>query len=168
MSTLIGRRRIIALDIRPRSFGFAIFEGPNELLDFGAKSFRGGENTVQVPPREKLADLLDDFKPDAAVQADHASQRSNRTSIITNALEQELAKRQISAISIARVAVRKVFAGHDRNKHEIGSALAQQFPALASKLPPKRRCWESEDYRMSIFDAAALGVAYFSRGEPTS
>ena len=39
----------------------------------------------------------------------------------------------------------------------------QQFPALASRLPPRRKCWQSEDYRMGIFDAAAVGVAYFVR-----
>jgi len=29
-------------------------------------------------------------------------------------------------------------------------------------LPPKRRPWQSEDYRMTIFDAAAVGIAYFA------
>ena len=37
------------------------------------------------------------------------------------------------------------------------------MPELAAKLPPKRKIWQSEDYRMSIFDAAAVGVAYFVR-----
>jgi len=39
----------------------------------------------------------------------------------------------------------------------------QQLPALSSKLPPKRKCWQSEDYQMGIFDAAAVGVAYVTR-----
>jgi len=29
---------------------------------------------------------------------------------------------------------------------------------LASRLPPKRRPWMSEDYRMDIFDAVALAL----------
>ena len=37
---------------------------------------------------------------------------------------------------------------------------------LRPVLPPRRKPWESEDYRMSIFDAAALGVAYFDRQNP--
>jgi len=49
------------------------------------------------------------------------------------------------------------------NKREVASVLAEQFLALLSKLPPRRKCWQSEDYRMSIFDAAAAGVAYFGR-----
>jgi hypothetical protein len=59
--------------------------------------------------------------------------------------------------------VNRAFVGFESNKYEVASALAKQFPALASRLPPKRKIWQSEDYRMGIFDAAALGVAYFVR-----
>jgi hypothetical protein len=31
---------------------------------------------------------------------------------------------------------------------------------LASRLPPKRKTWKSEDSRMDIFDAGALVVAF--------
>ncbi len=45
-------------------------------------------------------------------------------------------------------------------KQEMAEKLAGEFPdELASKLPPKRQSWESQDRRMDIFDAAALGVA---------
>jgi hypothetical protein len=59
--------------------------------------------------------------------------------------------------------VKKAFPGHERNKDEIASVLGERFPELAPRVPPRRRAWQSEDYRMSIFDAAALGVAYFDR-----
>jgi glucan phosphorylase len=62
----------------------------------------------------------------------------------------------------SRGVVRNAFAGNARNKYTIASTLAQRFPELAAKLPPKRKIWLCEDYRMSIFDAAALGVAYFA------
>jgi hypothetical protein len=48
-------------------------------------------------------------------------------------------------------AVKQAFTGRDRNKHEIALALAHQFSTLASKPPPKRKIWQSEDYRMSMF-----------------
>jgi hypothetical protein len=156
-----GHKRVIAFDIRPRSFGFVVFEGSSELLDFGVRSFRGGMNAVQVSPGQKIAALIDEFRPHAFVLEDRASRRTNWTSMVTGVLEHEAKKRRISVVSISRVNVRKAFVGRDGNKYEIASALAQQIPTLASKLPPKRKCWESEDYRMSIFDAAALAVAYF-------
>jgi hypothetical protein len=39
--------------------------------------------------------------------------------------------------------------------------LAKQFPdELASRLPPKRKAWTSEDARMDIFDAVGLAVVF--------
>jgi hypothetical protein len=31
------------------------------------------------------------------------------------------------------------------------------------KLPPPRKAWQKEHHNMAIFDAAALGIAYFKR-----
>jgi len=39
-----------------------------------------------------------------------------------------------------------------------------QFPdELASRLPPKRKLWNSEDSRMDFFDAVALAVVFRMR-----
>ena len=46
-----------------------------------------------------------------------------------------------------------------------GIVRAEQFPELLSILPPKRKPWQSEDYRMGIFDAAAIGIAYLAQHE---
>jgi len=67
---------------------------------------------------------------------------------------------------IARAAVSGTF-GERRpiTKYEIASLLAKCFPVLHWELPPKRKIWDSEDYRMSIFDAAALAVSGLKPGE---
>ena len=44
-------------------------------------------------------------------------------------------------------------------KHELASHLAERFPdELGAQLPPERRPWMSEDYRMNIFTAVALAI----------
>jgi hypothetical protein len=46
-------------------------------------------------------------------------------------------------------------------KQEMAEKLAKDFPdELASRLPPKRKLWKSEDSRMDIFDAIALAVVF--------
>jgi hypothetical protein len=85
---------------------------------------------------------------------------------IDDALLQESQERRIPVRYVTRRAVEQAFLGHDGNKHEIATVLAQRFPALAAKLPPKRKCWQSEDYRISVFDAAALGVGYSTNHGP--
>jgi hypothetical protein len=38
--------------------------------------------------------------------------------------------------------------------------LGKEFPLLAWKLPRERKAWQTEQWNMPIFDAAALGLAY--------
>ncbi len=161
-----NHKRIIAFDVRPRRFGFAVFEGPNEVLDFGARSFPKGRSAVRVSMQKKLATLFTDFDPAVVVLRGRMLDGSKRESRIAEALQKEALERAISVRFVTPGAVGRAFAGHN-NKHEIASTLAQQFPALASKLPPKRKIWQSEAYRTSIFDASALGITYFFGRKPT-
>jgi len=45
-------------------------------------------------------------------------------------------------------------------KYERAREVVKRFPVLNQRLPPERKPWESEDYRMSMFAAAALATAY--------
>ena len=46
-------------------------------------------------------------------------------------------------------------------KYQIATTIAERLPELAPRLPPFRKPWLSEDYRMSIFDAVSFPVAFF-------
>jgi hypothetical protein len=60
----------------------------------------------------------------------------------------------------SRQQVRRVFfADGQGTKHALAEILAKRFPEeLGFRLPPKRRPWMSEDYRMDLFDAVALAL----------
>jgi hypothetical protein len=161
-----NEKRILAIDLRSRSFGFAVFEGPTRLLDWGVKSFRQGVNEPTIPASEKLAALMDDFSPSTIVLSKRDSDTKKRAEM-RNALVREAVKRRIPTRLLSRSGVQNAFPACNRNKYTIGAALAKQLPELAPKLPSVRKIWNSEDYRMSIFDAAALGIAYFSRQKPS-
>jgi hypothetical protein len=153
-------KRVLALDVHPQSFGFVVIEGPNRMLDWGIRSFRQGVNTVKVPAARKLLALIDEFTPSAVVIRKPDRRRNTK---MLKTIESQARTRKIPVRFISRRDVNRAFVGFESNKYEVASALAKQFPALASRLPPKRKCWQSEDYRMGIFDAAAVGVAYFTR-----
>ena len=160
-----NEKRILAIDLRSRSFGFAVFEGPTRLLDWGVKSFRQGTNAVKTPASEKLAALMDDFPPSTIVLKKRDSDTKKRAEM-HNALLREATKRRIPIRLLSRNGVKNAFADCNHNKYTIAAALTKQLPELTPRLPQVRKIWKSEDYRMSIFDAAALGVAYFTRGKP--
>ena len=46
---------------------------------------------------------------------------------------------------------------------DIARAVGQALPQLLPFIPPKRRCWKPEHYRMSVFKAAAAALTYLSR-----
>jgi hypothetical protein len=162
MNDHMTQKRIIAFDVHPIRFGYVVFEGPDELLDWGARSFRGGVNAVRVPAAEKFGVLLDDFAPSAIVLEKRESP-SRKLSKIIAIVQREARKHHVPVRWVTHRMVKYTFAGHERNKDEIATVLGERFPELTSRVPPRRRIWQSEDYRMGIFDAAALGLAYFAR-----
>lgn len=161
-------KRILALDIRPRSFGYVVFEGPDLLLDWGAKSFRsGGVNAVKVPVAAKFARLLQEFAPSVIVMRQRSRPTVRLQPKLTKTIrtiQREAEKNRVPVRPLDRRAVLKAFGDIPRiTRYQIASILANRYPELGFRFPPKRKPWQSEDYRMSIFDAAALGIAYFER-----
>jgi len=61
--------------VRPRSFGYVVFEGPTLLLDWGVQSFRNGANAVRIPLATKIAALLEDFRPAVVVAKEPPSRK---------------------------------------------------------------------------------------------
>lgn len=160
MTNLSNEKRVLSLDVHPRSLGFVVFEGPNRMLDWGIKSFRPGVNAVKTPAAGKLLALFDEFTPSTIVIREQEKRKNTK---MLSILQRQARNRSIPVRFMSRKDVNRAFVGFESNKYEVASALAKQFPVLASRLPPKRKCWQSEDYRIGIFDAAALGVAYFTR-----
>jgi hypothetical protein len=58
--------------------------------------------------------------------------------------------------------------GKRLTKYENARRAAEQFSVLRWKIPPKRKPWESEDYRMSMFTAATLAMAQLNITIPST
>jgi hypothetical protein len=155
----LTQRRVLALDLRPLRFGFAVFEGPDELLDWGIKNFRHGVNAVKVPMKVKLALLIEEHHPDVLVIRPPMTSRHKR---IVRTIAALANARRIPIQMIPGVSVRRAFHDDNHNKYKIATAVAARYPELAPRLGPERKRWQAEPYAMGIFDAAALGVAYFA------
>jgi len=164
---LPNEKRILAIDLRSRSFGFVVFEGPARLLDWGVKSFRKGVNAVTIPASVKFSALMEEFSPSAIVVQKDFFESKKKTGM-RDALLKQAEGHRIPIRFVTRRTVRLAFVGANRNKYVIAAALVKQLPELAPRLPGARKIWKSEDYRMSIFDAAALGVTYLSRCKPSN
>ena len=151
------------MDVRGRSFGFAVFEGPKRLIDWGARSFRQGVNAVKVPASEKFGALLDASCPDAIVLRERNRDRNAKRRVLRRTILEEATQRGIPTRLLARRAVQDAFVGMNHNKYRIAAALAERLPELAPRLPIAHKIWMSEAYSLSVFDAVAIGIAYFNR-----
>ena len=127
------------------------------------KSIKGDRNArslIHVRERIKY------YRPDVLVLEDALAADSRRLSrvrklfgrILKTAADQKL---QVEALS--RKEWRHLFFTEgEGTKQEMAEILAKRFPAeLGPILPPVRKLWMSEDYQMPVFDAVALGLAYF-------
>lgn len=135
------------------------------LLDWGVRVYPAiGEEEASMASK-RLSSLLKLFSPSVIVlkkeRWDLAGTNLHMQLLI------EVAKRAaiLNAVQIRLLGdadVRATFRNMDcETRIEIAEALARVFPELVSYLPPKRRAWQAEHPRMTVFDAIALGLAYW-------
>lgn len=151
-------RRILAVALSTRGFGFAVLEG-DKLVDWGVKSIGKNKNSRTLA---KVLELLSLYRPALLVLEDpESSRRATRIRKLHLRLVGLAKQLEIKVKLLTRAKVRGTFfADGEGTKHALAVLLVERFPKeLKFRLPPKRRPWMSEDYRMGIFDAVALAIA---------
>jgi hypothetical protein len=155
----ISPARILALDLRPRRFGYVVLEGPNNLLDWGVRSCRRKGKPSDVLIQGRLRPLLGLWKP-TVLLIRGARQLSSRQQL----LREGLLKGVVAEAKAYRVCVQLLKSAEERaeklTNYERALEAAKRFPAVAERLPLKRKPWESEHYSMSIFEALQIAAAY--------
>jgi len=152
-------KRLLAVDVRARTFGFALFEPPSRLVDCGV---------ARCPTAKRAA-----LRIESLIAASHPGLLILRKVGKHSRRDTGRARRVIVAVSRAarRAAVRLVFINERSvkttfqqkgavTKQQIAMSLALMFPQLEWKLPLQRKPWQSEHPRMAIFDAVSLAVAF--------
>src|ERR1700694_5738316 len=95
-------KRVLALDVHPRSFGFVVLEGPNRMLDWGVRSFRTGVNAVKIPAGKKFLAVLDEFRPSAVVIGERLTRRTTKHTKMIATIERQVRSRRIPVRRISR------------------------------------------------------------------
>jgi len=151
--------RFLGVSVNPRSFGFVIIEN-GSVLDTGVRSCWTPEFEDCLGSR--LQRIVQTYKPSALIL--RTSQSNNavpQKKVLLHAIKRVGKQHNLTTFQIGHSSLRRYFLGyHATTKHEIASAVARLLPELAWQLPRKRKPWESEHYRMAIFDAAAGVVVH--------
>jgi hypothetical protein len=148
---------ILAIDPTSRGFAFAVLEAPAFLVDWGERIIPAKTGGLL----RKVDELLSRYEPTLLVVEDLAvpgARRRKRASKEIRSIELLALKQGLAVERISRLGVIETFAPR-RNKFELALRLAEIFPALAERLPRKRRAWTTEDARTNIFDALGFAAA---------
>ena len=161
-------KRVLAIDPFSRGAGFAVLEGPDNLIDWGLKTTRRADNKKAV---RAIESLIGRFRPDVLALEDWKSAGSRRCSRVQKLLG------RITANGRKHVRVRLISRRHLRaigplpraaTKYGRARFLAERFPELQPFLPRFRKIWMPEDERTAVFDAAGFALACFPRTAPAA
>ena len=157
--------RILAIAPTSRGFGYAVMEGPGRLIGFGNKSILKNKNTRTLVWSERF---IRRYEPGVLVLPDvnaTGAHRAGRIKTLHKEIGALARKHQLKVKLISGSKQRERLTGEVKGtKQAMAEMLAADFPnELQSRLPPKRRAWESEDPRMDIFDAMGLAVAFWPK-----
>jgi hypothetical protein len=163
--------RILALEVRPRMTGFAMFETRAHLLDWGMRKHRTRRDELPRLAARKIAPLMDFHEPSIVVVRTRAvplvSAREKSAAIVRVA-RREAKKRSIEFHTISAKAIREFFVAYQcTSKYQRAILIARWLPELSWRLPPTYKVWKSEDQRLVIFDAAAAALAFMNKSPPT-
>jgi hypothetical protein len=160
---------VLAIAPTSRGFGYVVFENGKVPVDWGVKGARENKSRECLNKARALLERLHPV-PSVLVLEDTDHVRSRRAKRIKGLIERIAAlagERGVRVVKYAREDVLRVFGG-EQSKHDVAETVTMAVPALAQRLPPRRRVWESEHHSMAIFEAAALAQTYFAVGEAES
>jgi hypothetical protein len=152
--------RILALDVHPKRYGYAVLEMPADLLDWGVRrQYRKDAPRRLNWVRKGLRDLLDRWRPSLIVTKQLSKPATSRLKKTRASLVAEARRFGIPVRPVREAAILATFGGGRHvTKHDIAQMLVQRFSFLAFLRPPLRKIYESQDYRMSMFAAVALAL----------
>ncbi len=155
-------KRILAIYPNSRGFGFAILEGRQRLIDWGMVDVRAEKHKRCL---KRIGELIKRYDPAVVVteDPDKCPHRGKRVRKLIDAIRELAKTTRTRWRGFSREQVRRTFQRPvPVTKHQIAEGIAGRFLELASRLPPRRKPWMSEDARMAIFDAVALAITWFS------
>lgn len=145
-----------------KGFGYAVFEGTDNLSDYGHPLIPS-KNTGRYTRR--IRTLIREWNPDAIIlrveKRGMASRSENLRSILveTRKLAQDF---DIPITEYSGDDIRETFGLFSAyTKQDIAEKICQWFPILEEYCPPKRRLGYNQNYWMSIFDAISLVCAHY-------
>jgi len=166
MTAPINRSLVLGIHPTARGFGWVALDGPFAAFDHGVFTVKGCDKNERC--LAEVGRVLDRLLPECLILESFdakSSMRSKRIQTLCLAIVTLAADRGLTLAVYPRADVHEAFrAVGARTRDEIAEAVARHLPMLALHLPDKRGPGDSEDRRLSIFNAAALVLTWYHFG----
>jgi hypothetical protein len=150
-NTSFTDERTLALDLHPRSFGYAVFENA-DLLDWGLRKWPSRQLKTA---RRKLCRLIDLWQPMRLLIREGAPRRE---CAMVEALARDA---KVPVLGVHRAAVQDAFRSSKRpSRFDIARMVAERYPELALRLPALRKLGHGEPFQLRMFNAVATAMAF--------
>jgi hypothetical protein len=155
------KERTLALSLRARRFGYAMFEG-TKLLDYGVCSCGSGPEAMSIIGAKRMNRLLRLFHPTRIVlrrQSRSLDRSLFESQSLLKSIRRTIRKQRIDTHFITYGEVRAAFAAfHVHTKYEVAAVVARIVPELLPDLPLSRKAWKPEPEIVPLFEAIAVGI----------
>lgn len=159
-------QRLLALSLRARRFGYAMFEGTT-LLDYGICSCAPGVNATGAVAAKRIDGIIRLLHPTVIVIRQQRRPRDRARLDSQSVLKSIRRIAQAHGIDVDCILEDELIAAfapfHANTKYEVASVVARLFPELLPKLPSPRKAWQPEREIMALFDAVAVGVVHIEK-----
>ena len=157
----------LTLGFHPSShgFGWIAFESPFSVYDWGISNARGDKNAACMKKLDRLIRRLEPHTLVIEAFERRVHQRACRIVKLCRAVVACAAEQGIEVVIYTKGEIQSCFASVDaRSRQEIAEAVARHLEVIGHRLPARRNAWDTEDFRMALFNATASVVTHFHLG----
>jgi len=156
------------LSLYPNTFGvcYAIFDSPNELIDYGVGYVRPVNSKKSIKKVEKYIAF---HKPDIVVVRglnEPNSKQSKRNQKLINLICKKAKQQGLKVFQYTRGQIKEIFSQFETtSKYQISRRIIEWFPELESIGYPYRKEWMAEHHNVGVFDAISMALVHYYLNE---
>ncbi len=152
--------RVLALTPMNGGFGYAVFESPHHVLDYGLTNIRVSRVSRSLL---RLETLIKEYQPSVIVCTDTGRDHTTVAQKILRSIQIHCKNTSQPFRRYRRARIKQEFSQFGAvTRYDIIDQLIEWLPDLERVRPKRGALWETEDMRMKIFDAVAVAIVFFA------
>jgi len=152
---------VLALYPNRYGIGYAVFDHPEELVEFGIGYVRPLNLKKSF---KRVKGYISYYKPDVIIvrSTDSSKKVGKRNAQLIEKICKEARLQGLEVHSYTRTQIKDVFLQFQvKSKFQISQKLIEWYPKLKPYRFPKQKAWMGENHNTGIFDAVSLAMTYY-------